>query len=128
MAITHTPAARNLIADFIVGLLDIGVIGNVTGESVIRTGALVEVARNQYSNPAFLAATGGIATADTIADDTNADGGIAAIVTNEDRANTEIWRGTVTAPAGGGDMEISDINVNLGDTVQQGPVTYQAPD
>ena len=126
MSVTTATPTRNAIAALVGGAIDAGTT-NATGQSIIRTSGLVAVATNTYANPAFGAPSVGVITANAIGDDINAAGGVAAIVTNEDRDNVEVWRGTVTNVGGGGDMEITDVNVNAGDTLQQTSVTYTAP-
>jgi len=126
MAVTHTAAMRNTLSSTVGSAIDGGAT-IPTGQVIIRTAGDVEVSTSNYANPAFGAPAAGVITANPIADDVNATGGTAAIVTNENRDNLEIFRGTVTASGGGGDMIISSITVNPGDTVQHTGATYTAP-
>ena len=126
MAITHSTAARNAAADAVTALLDAGST-NPNGQMIIRTAAEAPLATINHSATAYGAAVGGVCTAGALTDDTNANAGTAAIVTEEDRDNTEVWRGTVTATGGGGDLELSSIAIGAGDTVSISSATYTAP-
>jgi len=126
MGITLTTAARNAAANAVVDLLDAG-SGDANGDLVIMTSGDVEVATLAFSNPAFGAAATGVATADTITSDTDATGGTAAKFKVQDRDNTEVFRGTVTATGGGGDLELSSTSIGAGDTVGVSSFTYTQP-
>jgi len=122
MAITHVTSVRNGLANYVVDLIDVGGGGNL----IIMTSGDVEVATLDWSNPAFGAASGGTATASAIAPDTNATGGVAALFKVVDNAQTEIFRGSVTATGGGGDIELSSTSIGATDTVQINNFTYSA--
>ena len=68
MSITHPAEARNGLADYIVDQLNSGFI-------MFQTAASAEVAKCTFGNPAFGAASAGVATANAITSDTNAAGG-----------------------------------------------------
>lgn len=126
MATTHTATVRNGIADYVVDQLDTGTT-DATGDIVIMTSGDVEVATLALSNPAFGAAAAGVATAAAITSDPSATGGTAALYKAQNRDNTEIFRGSVTATGGGGDIELSSINIGASDTVSLSSLTYTAP-
>lgn len=128
-AVTHSTAVRNGIADYVVDLIDTGTASPNLGTLVFRANASpeAEVATLTFANPAFGNATGGTATANSIASDTNATGGTAGIFTIHDSDGTEILRGSVTATSGGGDIELSSVSIGASDTVSMTSLTYSAP-
>lgn len=125
MALTHVTAVRNAMADACVDVIDTGTT-DANGDLEIMTSGDAEVATLECSNPAFGAAAGGTATAATISDDTNAAGGTAALFRFKDRDNGEVFRGTVTATGGGGDIELSSVAIGATDTVSISSFTYSA--
>jgi len=126
MAVTHIAAVRDGLADYVVDLID-GGTGDATGDLEIMTSGDVEVATLLYSNPAFGASSSGTATAAAITSDSSATGGTAALFRVLDRDNNEVFRGSVTAVAGGGDIELSSVSIGAGDTVSISSLTYTAP-
>ena len=124
MALTHTTAVRNGLADYTVDAIDGGTI-DTTGDLVIMTSGDVEVATLSWSaTPAFGAASSGTATMNAINDDTSATGGTAALFKFQNRDNTEIFRGTVGTS--GADLNLSSLSVGAGDTVSITSFTYSA--
>lgn len=123
MALTHATALRNTLADAVDTAAN---AGTGAAQVVIMTSGDVEVATLTMSDPAFGAASSGSITAGTISDDTNATGGTAALFKIQDSAGTEVYRGTVTATGGGGDLELSSTNISAGDTVSIGSLVYTA--
>lgn len=127
MALTHTTAIRNGLADYTVDAIDTGGAGSL----IIVTdldGADTEVATLAFTATAFGAATGGVATANAITDDSSATGNASAVdgFIIKNGATTEIVRGTVTATSGGGDIELSSTTIANGDTVSISALTYTA--
>ena len=116
MALTHETAIRNGLADYVVDAIDAGTTDSQGDLVIMTTGEGTEVATLNCSATAFGAATGGTATAAAISSDTSATGGTAATFKFQDRDNTRIFGGTVTAPAGGGDIELSSTSIGAGDT------------
>lgn len=125
MALTHTTAVRNAATDAVVDLID-GGSGDANGDLVFMTSGDVAVATLAMSNPAFGASSSGTATASAITSDTNAAGGTVAKFKLQNRSNTEILQGSVTATSGGGDIELSSTSVGAGDTVSVSSLTYTA--
>lgn len=123
-AVTHPTAVRNTLADTVVDLLDAGA---GAGTLVFQTGGSAEVATCTFSDPAFGNAASGTATANAITDDTDATGGTIAQFVAEDSNNTDVFLGSVTATAGGGDIELSSVSPQAGDTVGMTSLTYSAP-
>lgn len=126
MAVTLTTAARNAACDAIVDLID-GGSGDANGDLVIMTSGDVEVATLACNATAFGDAASGIATAATISSDTSATGGTAALFKFQDKSNAEVFRGTVTATGGGGDIELSSVSVGVGETVSITSFTVTMP-
>lgn len=125
MSLTHVTAVRNGMADYVVDLLDVGST-DAQGDLVFMTSGDVEVAILAMSNPAFGAAASGTATASAITDDSSATGGTVALFKVQDRNNGEVFRGTVTATAGGGDIELTSVVIGAGSTVSMTSLTYSA--
>lgn len=130
MALTHTTAVRNALADLVVDLLEAGAgagkiqISTTQGDYV---GAEL-LAEITMDDPAFGNAAAGVATmlappkSDTSADNT----GTAAWFRIVDSNDLEIFEGTVTATAGGGDMELSSVSIVSGEQVNITAFTYAA--
>lgn len=129
MAVTHTTAVRNELANLVVDHCDDGV---AAGKLVIRaTGTVAapgtQVATLTFSDPAFGAAASGVATASAITDDSSATGGTAATATLEDDSSNIAAHCSVTATGGGGDIELSSVSIGATDTVSISSLTYTAP-
>ena len=124
MAVTHPTATRNSIADHVVDKLDVGST-NATGRLFLNTSGDVEVATLNFANPAFGAAAAGVATANTIADDTSATGGTTTKCELVDRDETIIVQGSVGTS--GTDIILSSNIIGATDTVQISSLTYTAP-
>jgi hypothetical protein len=123
MALTHVTAVRNTLADAINTAVNAGA---GAGQLVIMTSGDVEVATLTMSDPAFGAASSGAITANAITSDTSATGGTAALFKVQDSNATEVYRGTVTATGGGGDLELSSLVIGAGDTVAVSSLVYTA--
>jgi hypothetical protein len=113
MAVTHSTAARNLMADTVLGLLNVGGAGTLQ----FQTSGSVACATLTLSNPAFQASVNGVATANPIANDTNAVGGVVAQFALRNNAGTGVIFGSVTTPAGTGDIKLSSLTLSPGDVV-----------
>lgn len=124
MSVTHPTAVRTGIANFVVDQLD---EGTPPGYLSFQTSGDVEVARLPFANPAFGAASSGLAAAGAISDDTNADGGTITKAKMFNAAGTQKFGCSVTALGGGGDIELSSILVSAGQTVHMTSLTYAAP-
>jgi len=124
MAVTLTEGARDAACDAVVGLIDVG-SSDLNGDLRIRTVGDVEVAILAMSDPAFLASSVGVATADTISDDGAATGGEAANFIFQDRDNAEVLEGSVGS--GSGDLDLSSTTIGSGDTVSVTAFTVTMP-
>ena len=126
MALTHSTAVRNTLADAIDAAVN-GGSGDAQGDLIIMTSGDVEVATILLSATAFGAASSGTITlAGTPLSDSSATGGTAALFKFQNLSNTEIFRGTVTSTGGGGDIELSSTTIGAGDTVTITSFTYSA--
>ena len=121
MAVTHPTAVRTGVADFVVDQLD---EGTPPGTLVFQTSGDVEVATLTFANPAFGAASSGIATAGSITADASATGGTIAKARMKNAAGTDKIICSVTATGGGGDIELSSVVITAGQTVSMTSLTY----
>ena len=125
MGITIVTAGRNAMANALVDLIDGGTT-DTTGDLIIANATDTPVARLSWTaTPAFGAATGGVATMNSINDDTNATGGTAALHWFQDRDNGEVFRGNVSTSTG--DLNLSSLSIGAGDTVQVTSYTVTQP-
>ena len=123
MAVVHTTATRNALADLIDDRVNAGAGPGTLG---FQTSGDVEVATLTFSDPAFGAASGGVITAGAITSDTNATGGTIAKARFKDSTGTEVLSCSVTATGGGGDIELNSVVVSAGQEVAVSSLTYAA--
>jgi hypothetical protein len=121
MALTHTTAVRNTLANAINTAANAGAGPALL---VIMTSADAAVATLTMSDPAYGAAVSGAITANAIADATNATGGTAAKFKVTDSAGTEVYRGSVGTS--GADLNLSSLAIAAGDTVSVSSLVYTA--
>lgn len=125
MAVTHPTAVRQGVCNFVVDQLD---EGTPPGSLVFQTSGDVEVATLALANPAFGNADGSaVATAGAIVSDTDAAGGVAAKARLKNAAGTDKVICSVTSTGAGGDIELSNATVGVGQTVSMSSLTYTAP-
>lgn len=127
MALTISDAARTAAADAIVDLVDAGTT-DASGDLVLMTSGDVEVATLVLANPAFGAASAGVATATGITNDSSATGGTIAKFKVVDRDNTEIFNGSVGTTGSGADLTMASTIVGDGDIVAMTSLTFTMPD
>jgi hypothetical protein len=128
MAVTLSNAAASAAADAVVDLLDAGSSNSHPELRIGITAMASIVATLEFTDAtAFGAASNGVATANTITDDTNAAGGTAAAFQCVDQDGTVVFSGTVTATGGGGDIELSSVAIGATDTVSISSLTYTQP-
>lgn len=128
MAITHSTAVRNGLADYVVDQLDIGGPGKLVfrlAGSVSSPGAAA--ATLTFSATAFGAAVGGVATANAISPDNNTVGNASPVAA----ATLERADGTVivhcSVAASGADINMGgSLTINAGDIVTCTALTYTA--
>jgi hypothetical protein len=124
MAVTHPAPVRTALADFVVDQLD---VNTPPGKIVLQTGAGAAVATLTLANPAFGAASNGIANANAIVADTNAVGGTIAKAELRQGAGTPIVLCSVTATGGGGDIQLNSVVISAGQQVSLTSLSYAAP-
>ena len=123
MAITHPESIRNQLANLVVDLIDGGA---GAGKLEFRTSGEVAAATVTFQDPAFGAASGGTALANTpMVDDTNATGGTVDRFAILDSNNTVILQGAVATS--GSDINLSSTTIGAGDTVSLTSLSYSAP-
>lgn len=128
---SHPTAIRDDIADFVVDKLDLGST-NPTPRLIYRTTGNATVATLNFDGTAaFGDSSAAIATANAIASDTNAVGGVVTNAIATDKDNTTILIMTAGAatgvPATEPDITLSSATVPAGVTVSIASLTYQAP-
>ena len=124
MAVTHPTTVRNALADYVVDQID---LNTPPGKLVMQTAGGATVATLTFANPAFGSAAAGTATANAIADDTNAVGGTIAKGELRNGAGTAQALFSVTATGGGGDIQMNSVVVSAGQTVRVSSLTYSGP-
>lgn len=128
MAITHSDAVRNAVANTVVDLIDTGGLGSLNFRAT--AGAASDIASLPFQNPAFGNAgvtTVGMATANTITDDTTAVAGTVAFFDVKNSLGATIFQGTVSDTGGVGDIKLSSVNIGTNDTISVSLLTYTAP-
>ena len=134
MSIRLSTAARNAAADAVVDLIDAGA---GAGTIKIYTGAQPATGNDEgsgtllatvaFADPAFGAASTGVATATDPAAVTASGTGTAASFVVEDSTGANVFNGTVTATGGGGDLQLSSTALAAGITVDVTSFTYTMP-
>jgi hypothetical protein len=128
MGIVLETIARNAACDAIVDLIDVGGAGTLEFKSADSSVAGTnEVATVTFGATAFGAASTGVATANSTTDDTSAAGGTVTHFTIFNGSAAPVFRGTVTATGGGGDIEMSTTTVGATDTVSITSLTATMP-
>ena len=124
MAVTHPANVRTALADYVVDQLD---LNTPPGKLVMQTAAGATVATLTFANPAFGAASAGVATANAIVADTNAVGGTIAKAELRQGASAPVVLCSVTATGGGGDIQLNSVVISAGQQVSITSLTYAAP-
>lgn len=125
MAITHSTAARNALADQIDTLLNSGTTDSA-GDLVIQDGT-TDLVVITMQDPSFgSASTGTITLQGTPLSGTAAATGTADSFELRDKDNTAVVSGSVTGSGGGGDIELDNTAINSGQTVEITSLTYSA--
>ena len=132
MALGMLAALRNNMLDEITALIDIdasaGEIRFYSGTQPATGGTVTtEVATCTFAVTSFPAASAGSMAANTIVADSNATGGITTWFRVVDGAAVFVLDGTVTATAGGGDIELAGgTTIGAGATVDVTTFTVAA--
>lgn len=124
MAVTHPAAIRTLLADTVVDQLD---LNTPPAKLVFQTSGGTTVSTLTFSNPAFGAASAGVATASAITADSSAVGGTVAKAELRQGGGTAIVLCSVTATGGGGDITLNSVVISAGQQVSITNLTYTAP-
>ncbi len=124
MGLTLTTATRNVLADALVDLIDVGT-GNGTMQIVIL--ASTEVATVTFGAPAFGAASSGVATANAITKDSSDTGNASPVdgLIVFDKDDLEVFRGTVALS--GADLNLTDLTINATEEVDVTSMTVTQP-
>lgn len=126
-----TTAARNLAADAVVDSLDLNTppaklriySGTMPTDVNTALSGNTLLAELTFSNPAFGAASAGVATASAITSDTSADAtGTATFFRAVQGAGTAVIQGSVGTS--GSDMNLSSTSITSGGTVSVSSFTY----
>jgi len=121
MAVTHSPATRNAIADAVLADIDIDV---GAGNLEFQTSGSAEVATLPLSDPAGVVAAE-VLTFSAITSDTNSTGG--TVDRFEIQSNGGGARVLGNVLTSGGDINLSSLTVGATDTVSMSSLTYTAP-
>ena len=119
MTTTINTSLQNLQADSAGSAFDDGFIDIYTGPQPAPndppTGTLL--LSFQLPSNAYLAASGGVVTSIGQLSTTGAGTGMAGYAQQRNATNTRWMYGSVSLPGGGGDVEISRLNINLNNLV-----------
>lgn len=124
MSITHVTALRSAIADLVDTTVNTG-----SGTAVLRVrDGSTTVVDFELSNPAFGSASSGVITlADTPIEEQAEAAGEVDNFQILDRDGTLVLSGSVTGSGGGGDIEVSNVNIALNQDCSLDSLTYTAP-
>jgi hypothetical protein len=121
MAVTHSAATRNAIADAVLAEIDIDA---GAGNLIFQTSGAVEVATLVLSDPAGTV-SGAVLTFSAITDDTSATGGTTdRFIIESNSTGTRVLGSVGTS---GQDINLSSVVIGAGDTVSVSSLTYTAP-
>ena len=121
MAVTHSTATRNAIADAVLADIDIDA---GAGKLLFQTSGSGEVATLTLSDPAGTVSAA-VLTFSSITSDTSATGG--TVSKFEIQSNSGGARVLGNVLTSGGDINLSSLTVGVGDTVSMSSLTYTAP-
>jgi hypothetical protein len=135
MALSLATSARNAAADGVVDLLD---AGSGPGTIQIRTGAKPATPNTAasgtllgtltFSDPAFGAASNGVATANAITSDNVADAsGTAGYFRALDSNGAAVFDGTIGLTGSGADLIMNDVAIVAGGIIAISALTYTQP-
>jgi hypothetical protein len=123
---TISTAARNAMCDALVDLIDGGAGAGTIQIRTASGGGGTLLATLTFSDPAFGAASSGVATASAITDDSSADAtGTAGYCVILDSDSNSIFEGTVGTS--GADINFNTVAFTSGDTVSISSMTITMP-
>ena len=120
MAITHSTGAKNAAANAVVDLLDVGAGAN--GTLVIKTSGDAVLVTINLAEPAFGAASGGVAAISGTPNGVATGAGVSAKFDLKDEDGTVVISGTVGQ--GSGDISLDNTNIAVDQTVTISTMTY----
>jgi hypothetical protein len=127
MSVTHITAVRNLLADAIDNYINTTGTTNAGGKLRLRA-STTTIVDFVLANPAFGAAASAVITlaGTPIAATAGASGSVdnAQLL---DRDEAVVLSCSVTAPGGGGDIEVSNVSIANGQDCSLTSLTYTAP-
>ena len=123
MSLTHVTAIRNSLCNLVVDAVDSNGTASQFGDLVILDGTSTLVTIG-LSPTAFGAAATGTATMNGSPSGTATTGGTADIFLLQDKADGEVFRGTVSTS--GADLNLSSTTIASSDKVQITSFTYSA--
>lgn len=125
MAVTHTTAVRDAVANLIWDTLDAGkLIFRLAGTVAAPGTAVATLTLNAAAAPAAVA---GVATAAAITSDTAAAGNAAAVATATLETSVNLLKVHCAVAASGSDINMTGgLVVGVGDTVSCSSLTYTA--
>ena len=124
MGVTHPQAVRTGVANFVVDQIDEGTPS--PGKLVFLTAGGAVVATLTFANPAFGPAASGVAVANAIASDINAVGGTTTKAELRNSAGVLKAACSVTVIGGGGDIQLTDVDIDPGQTLSISTLAYEA--
>lgn len=128
MAISHSTAARNGMADSVDASVNTGTTDAGGDFVIIESAGPTDLVSIILQDPAFGAAAAGVITlAGTPLSNTAGATGTADTFEIRNRDNAVVIDGTVTATGGGGDVEIDNTSIASGQTVELTSLTWTAP-
>ena len=125
MIIKSTPA-RNAACNAVVGLVDEGSAFANGALNLYRSDSSVLASLN-FSVPAFMDSTNGIALANTISDATAILDGTAIRFSVLNRDRSSIYDGTVSGPGGGGDLILNPVSMLHDTTISIVSASFTVP-
>lgn len=127
MAITLASNTRDVATNSIVNLINQGTINPTGSINIYTTGLTTLLVTLNFSNPAYATSLNGVARGNPVTNGVALTSGVASIFTVVNRDGTEIFRGTVTATGGGGDIELSSISIATSQIVSINSSTFTMP-
>ena len=125
MSVVLTTCARDESCNSIVDLVDVGGTGTL---EFYTAGQALLLAELPFSATAFTASSEGVASADTITQDTSANNtGTAELFVFKNGDDSAVLSGTVSATGAGGDIELNTTSINVGDSLSMSSLTVTVP-
>ena len=117
MALTHTTTVRNLVVNTVMALLN-------GGRIQLKTAAAAVAATLPLAATAASAASGGAAAITNPTPDSNAAGNASAVTTASFQNSSNVEQFSCSVAVTGGDINLSGVVINAGDSVTITGLTY----